>query len=57
MSLLLSIFFHFEVYNIENECSEKRETCIFYLFFIFFFNINDLKITFANSQNYYPPHA
>ena len=37
MSLLFFIFFHFEVYMIENGCSEKGETflisTIIYLFF------------------------
>ena len=32
-SLLLFVFFHFEVCMIENECSEKREACLFFFFF------------------------
>ena len=42
-SLLLFIFFQTEVYMIENKCSEKRETCP-----PFFFYINKLKICFAD---------
>ena len=34
-SLLLFIFSHFEVYRIENECSEKRELVFFFFFFFF----------------------
>ena len=42
--LLLPIFFHFELYMIENECAKKRETC-------HFLNINGLKICFADQPS------
>ena len=46
MSLYSFIFFHSEVYMIANECSEKREICLFFYIYqqskTFFFSLADL---------------
>ena len=44
-SLFLFISFHFEMYMIESECSEKKETC-FFIIFIFLFLTSHPKSTY-----------
>ena len=56
-SLLLFIFFPFELYLIKNECSDRRETLFFSFFLSFFFYINNLKLFFDDRPFTPMPHG